>query len=92
MLENIGDRGPNVEEPLGWVQTYPIQLYVPRIDLAELAKLRWIKGWSRADLAKRYGKTPRAIQNYFYHLRLKDFRGVRLSANDLRMIKRRIGG
>lgn len=38
--ERIGARGPRVEEPLIWAETYPIQWREPRVDLAELARLR----------------------------------------------------
>jgi hypothetical protein len=58
-------RGPIVEEPLAWAEQYPIQWREPRVDLAELAKLRWIEGLSRKELAQKYGKTAVAIQNYF---------------------------
>ncbi len=68
-----GARGPIVVEPLTWVEEYPIQWREPRLDLAELAKLRWIQGLSRKELATRYGKTEVAMQNYFQALRLKDF-------------------
>lgn len=90
-LEN-GAHGPRVEEPLGWVKTYPIQWREPRVDLAELAKLRWIEGWSREALAKRYGKTDDAIQCYFQQLKCRNFRDVGLSVQEIRTIKRTVGG
>ena len=65
----FGARGAIVEEPLVWAETYPIQWREPRINLAELAKLRWIDGWSRRELAKHYGKSVDAIQNYFQEAR-----------------------
>ena len=63
-----------MEEPLVWSETYPIQWREPRVDLAELAKLRWIDGWSRTQHAEHYGKSIDAIQNCFQEakrLRLK---------------------
>ena len=45
----------------------------PRLDLAELAKLRWIEGLSRKVLAERYGRTEEAIQNCFQALKRKSF-------------------
>jgi hypothetical protein len=56
--------GAIVEEPLCWVEEYPIRWREPKIDLAELAKLRWFEGLSRKELASRYGKSESAIQNY----------------------------
>ena len=64
-----GARGPRVEEPLTWAKTYPIQWREPRVDLAELARLRWIEGFTRKQLAERYGRTEMAVQNYFQALR-----------------------
>ncbi|MCO5114321.1 MAG: hypothetical protein M9899_09100 [Bdellovibrionaceae bacterium] len=65
----IGARHPRIGEPLVKVETYSIQWREPRVDLAELAKLRWIEGYSRKQLAEKYGKTTVAIQNYFQELR-----------------------
>jgi DNA-binding transcriptional regulator LsrR (DeoR family) len=42
------------------------------VNLAELAKLRWIEGWSRKKLAEHYGRTEDAIQNYFQKIKKKD--------------------
>ena len=67
------------------VETYPIQWRKPRLDLAELAKLRWIEGYSRKQLAEKYGKTTVAIQNYFQELRRLKFRVPGLS--DMERIK-----
>ena len=69
----IGAHRPTVEEPLAWIEDYPIQWREPRLDLAELAKLRWIEGLSRKDHANRFGRTESAIQNYFQLLRRFDF-------------------
>lgn len=78
----LGARQAKVEEPLAWVEEYPIQWREPRVDLAELAKLRWIEGLSRQELAERYGKTTVAIQNYFQQLRRINFRIPGLSDNE----------
>ena len=68
-----GARYPRMGEPLVKVETYPIQWREPRLDLAELARLRWVDGFSKKELAERYGKTTVAIQNYFQELRRLDF-------------------
>jgi DNA-binding transcriptional regulator LsrR (DeoR family) len=41
------------------------------VNLAELAKLRFIDGWSRQQLADHYGRTEDAIQNYFQKIKKK---------------------
>ena len=71
-LSILGARRPRVEEPLSWTEEYQIQWREARIDLAELARLRWIEGLSRKELAMRFGKTEVAIQNYFQLLRRKN--------------------
>lgn len=82
LLRKNGARQAKVEEPLALAEEYPIQWREPRVDLAELAKLRWIEGLSRQELAERYGKTIIAIQNYFQELRRKDFLVPGLSAKE----------
>lgn len=68
-----GARRSIVEEPLSWAEEYPIQWREPRVDLADLARLRWIEGFSTQELMKRYGRTQYAIENYYQNLRLKGF-------------------
>jgi transcriptional antiterminator len=75
-----------LEEPLSWVEEYPIQWREPRFDLAELAKLRWIEGLSRKQLAKKYGRSEVAVQNYFQTIRRKNFRVRGLSEAERRKI------
>lgn len=82
-----GARNPRIGEPLVRVETYPIQWREPRLDLAELARLRWIEGYSRKQLAEKYGKTTVAIQNYFQELRRCDFRIAGLSTAERRRVR-----
>jgi len=63
-----------VDELLSWVEEYPIQWREPKIDLAELAKRRWIEGMSRKELAQVYGKSESGIQNHFQELKRRGFR------------------
>ena len=51
LRREVGARRPRVEEPLTWAETYPVQWREPRVNLAELAKLRWIKGQSTIELS-----------------------------------------
>ena len=79
-LNNLHDNYPET----GGSEIYPIQWREPKVNLAELAKLRWIDGWSRRELAVHYGKSINAIQNYFHEakrLRLKP-KGVLLANRD----------
>lgn len=60
-----GARHHRISEPLCWTIMYPMQWREPSLNLAELAKLRWVEGWSRKQLAEHYGKSVDAISNYF---------------------------
>lgn len=83
----FGARGSNLEELLGWAKIYPIQWRDPRVNLTELAKLRWIEGWDRKKLAAHFGRTEGAVQNYFQEIRRKGFNLLGLSENELRRVK-----
>lgn len=65
----------------------PIQWRAPKIDLAELAKLRWIEKWSRKDLAERFQRTEVGIQYYFQKFKRDDFRIPGLSSVDRKRIR-----
>lgn len=81
-MGKFGARHPRIGEPLVKVETYPIQWREPRLDLAELARLRWVEGYSRKQLAEKYGKTIVAIQNHFQELRRRKFRIAGLSEKE----------
>ena len=67
-----GARHAKIDEPLLSVNlSYLIEWQEPRVDLRELAKLRFIDGWSRKQLASHYGRTEEAIQNYFQKIKKK---------------------
>jgi hypothetical protein len=67
-------------------KTYPIQWRDPRTHLTELAKLRWIEGWSRKRLAKHFGRTEMAIQNLFQKIKRQEFKLSGLSEDERRRI------
>jgi hypothetical protein len=66
-----GARGPIVDEPLVVEQICLIQWQESRVDLSELARLRWIEEWTRKELSEHYGRTEDAIQNYFQKIKKK---------------------
>ncbi|MBC7427958.1 MAG: hypothetical protein H7336_05045 [Bacteriovorax sp.] len=72
-LEENGVRRNKVEEPLTTGTLYPIQWRELRVNLAELAKLRFIDGWSRQQLADHYQRTLYDITYYYQNIRKKDF-------------------
>lgn len=77
-----GARGNKLSEPLVLDTTYPIQWHEPRVDLAELAKLRYLEDWSRQRLASHYRRTLHAITNYCQTIRRKDFNLPGLTVED----------
>lgn len=68
-----GARHAKIDEPLLSVDlSYLIEWQEPRVDLRELAHLRFKDGWSRKQLAEHYGRTEYAIQNYFQKIKEKE--------------------
>ncbi len=76
-----------MDELLDWVLTYPIQWREPKLNLAELARLRWIEGWSRRRLAEHYKKSQNAIQFHLQKLKQARFSGVGLTVGEIRRLK-----
>lgn len=69
-IQEFGARHSKLKEPeLLLDLIYPITWKEPRVDLRELAKLRFEDGWSRKQLAEYYGKTEWAIQSYFQKIK-----------------------
>ncbi len=71
--KNIGARRNKIEEPLLFGSQYQVQWRESRVNLAELAKLRWIDGWSCRQLSDHYQRPLFAIKNYCQNIRKKDF-------------------
>lgn len=83
----IGARSPMLREPLSLDIAYPIQWHESRVNLTELAKLRYIHGWSRQELARHYGRTLNAITNYCQSIRRKNFDLDGLTVEEKEQIK-----
>jgi len=83
----IGARGPILEEPLVFDLSYQIQWVESRVDLAELAKLRWIEGWNHQKLSLHYNRTLNAINNYCQNIRRKNFNLPGLTTEEREKIK-----
>jgi hypothetical protein len=81
-----GAQGESLEELLTVVTEYRIQWSDSRVDLAELAKLRYIEGWSRKQLATHYNRSLWAISNYFQNIRKKNFKIPGLSDDESKLI------
>lgn len=71
-----------MEEPLAWVEEYPICWREPRHDLAELARLRWNKGLTLKQIAEKLDLPLANIRGRFDSLRRYDFDVPGLSAEE----------
>ena len=67
---------------------YEIQWFESKVDLAELAKLRWIEGWSYQKLGIHFNRTSCVINNYCQKVRKMDFKLPLLTKKEQEMIKR----
>lgn len=76
-----------LREPLSLDIEYPIEWNESRVNLAELAKLRYIHDWSRQQLASHYGRTLGAITNYCQNIRRKNFNLDGLTVEEKEQIK-----
>ena len=85
-----GTRSSNMDELLDWVLAYPIQWREPKLNLAELARLRWIEGWSRRRLAEHFKKSDSAIQFHLQKLKRARFLGVGLTVDEIGRIRQAI--
>lgn len=76
-----------VEEPLAWVEEYPIWWREPRHDLAELARLRWDKGMTLTQIAEKLGLPLANIKGQFQSLDRYGFDVPGLSAEEMKRFK-----
>jgi bacterioferritin (cytochrome b1) len=54
-------------------KVYPIQWRESRVNLTELAKLRYLDGWSRQRLAQHFNKNLNSITNHCQSMKRKNF-------------------
>ena len=64
-----GGHSPILVEPTVAVKTYAAQWFRPEIDLNELAKLRWDKGWSLRRIAAHLEVPKTTIIKRLNHLK-----------------------
>lgn len=61
ILPKNGVHKSTVRETPYWIQEYPIKWDEPKLNLAKLAKLRFIDGLDRHQLAKHFDVSPNII-------------------------------
>ena len=89
--ESCGAPGPRVCEPAGGAQIIykplPVQWTRPKIDSAELARLRWINKWSVEALGVHFGRSPETIGMHFTEFRKKRWKGLGLTKPEVKAIE-----
>ncbi|MCB0414602.1 MAG: hypothetical protein KDD50_09720 [Bdellovibrionales bacterium] len=65
---------------------YQIQWERSKLDLAELARKRWIEKWSVPKMAKYFERSPETIQMHICHLRKGKINKVDLCPEERRLI------
>ena len=70
-IKRVGACHAIIKEPILLDMIYPVRWQDPRVDLRELANLRYVHNWSRKQLASHHGRTEDAIQNYFQKIKKK---------------------
>ena len=92
MISNsYGARGPKVHElPLVVSIRYQIQWERSKLDLAELARKRWIEKWSVLKMAKHFKRSPETIQMHICHLRKGKIEKVGLASTEKRRLETRL--
>lgn len=82
-----GGRGNRVGEPLWIDEDYPVEWHEKKVDLGELARLRWIEGWSRPQIAIHYGKSIEFVARGCRKIREINFNMIGLSTEEIRHMK-----
>ena len=85
-LEN-GARGSKLDEPLTFQRNYQVKWVAPRVDLRELALLRFIEGKTERDLTKYFGRSKSAIHELLSRMLKNGFKYANLSADEMERIK-----
>ncbi len=66
-----GARGAKVDEPLSFLTFYGVKWVAPKVDLRELAFLRFKEGKTERELAQYFGCSKTSIHNLLVGLRRK---------------------
>jgi predicted HTH transcriptional regulator len=74
-----GARGSKVDEPLAFLRYYKVEWVAPRVNLRELALLRFIQGNTERELAQYFGRSKTAIHELLARMLKNDFRHANLT-------------
>ena len=82
-----GARGSKVDEPLAFQRNYQVEWVAPRVNLRELALLRFIQGKTERELAQYFGRSKTAIHELLARMLKNDFKHANLTNQEKERIK-----
>lgn len=71
-----------MDEPLTIIRFYRVEWVAPRVNLRELALLRFIQGKTERDLALRFGRSKTAIHELLIRMMSNDFKHAGLTPEE----------
>jgi predicted HTH transcriptional regulator len=77
-----GARGSKLDEPLVFQRNYQVEWVAPRVNLRELALLRFIQGKTERELAQYFGRSKTAIHELLARMVKNDFRHANLTKQE----------
>lgn len=82
-----GARRTNVDEPLVYQKIYQVEWVAPRVNLRELALLRFIQGKTERELAQYLGRSKTAIYELLVRMVKNEFKHANLTKEERERIK-----
>ncbi len=82
-----GARGSKLDEPLTITRFYQVEWVAPRVNLRELALLRFIQGKTERELAQYFGRSKTAIHELLARMLKNDFKYIYLTDGERERIK-----
>lgn len=86
-----GARGSKVDEPLAFQRNYQVEWVAPRVNLRELALLRFIQGKTERELAQYFGRSKTAIHELLARMLKNDFSHANLTKAEKEKINGALG-
>ncbi len=82
-----GARRSKVDEPLAFQKNYQVEWVAPKVNLRELAFLRFIQGETERELAQNFGRSKTAIHELLVRMLKNDFKYANLTSDQRKQIK-----
>ncbi len=91
LFEKNGARGSKVDEPLAFLRNYQVEWVTQRVNLRELALLRFIQGKTERELAQYFGRSKTAIHELLARMLKNDFSHANLTKAEKEKINGALG-